>query len=463
MRCLSFSKSERRASDSKRRFSWHFFSQNSTSSKKSEKCALSPSSSQPQIKSHDVHTHTSDAPASAELCGIADDDTNIPSITCNTSQNPQLLRVFTYAELRAATRNFSRANLLGEGGFGCVYKANIKSLNRRSTSSSQEVAVKQLNRKGQQGHKEWLSEVHFLGMVEHPNLVKLVGYCAEDDERGIQRLLVYEFMPNKSLEDHLFQKGSSVLSWQERLSIMLGAARGLAYLHEEISDIQVIFRDFKSSNVLLDEDFTPKLSDFGLARQGPETGASHVTTVVVGTWGYAAPEYIQTGHLTSKSDVWSFGVVLLEILSGRRSMDRNRPKSEQQLFDWMRPFFQGKRKVHSFIDPRLEGRYSLIQAERIAALALQCLHKLARTRPLMSVVVAKLKEIVELPGSGNVVVDALSASPSNGAKIELDLEDTKESAQSKRRRLLLRSVRKPTRRVDARPFLRVLTPKAVHA
>ncbi|KAI7742545.1 hypothetical protein M8C21_027934, partial [Ambrosia artemisiifolia] len=129
------------------------------------------------------------------------------------------------------------------------------------------------------GHKEWINEVNILGVVNHPNLVKLVGYCAEDDERGIQRLLVYELMRNKSLEDHLLGRVGSTLSWMTRLQIAQGAARGLAYLHEEM-DFQLIFRDFKTSNILLDEDFNPKLSDFGLARQGPAAGLGHVSTVV---------------------------------------------------------------------------------------------------------------------------------------------------------------------------------------
>ncbi|KAH7300821.1 hypothetical protein KP509_24G080100 [Ceratopteris richardii] len=269
-----------------------------------------------------------------------------------------------------------------------------------------------------QGHKEWLSEVHFLGMVKHPNLMKLVGYCAEDGARGIQRLLVYEFMPNKSLEDHLFSKGHHVLSWNKRLQIILGAARGLAYLHEEINDIQVIFRDFKTSNILLDQDFSPKLSDFGLAREGPETGASHVTTVVVGTWGYAAPEYIQTGHLTSKSDVWSFGVVLLEILCGRKSMERSRPKNEQQLLEWLKPYFKGQRKLECFVDARLEGIYSLKQAEKIAALALLCLNKSPRRRPLMSEVVESLAEIVELEKGSTPELNAMCAFPCDGEDSE---------------------------------------------
>ncbi|MCO5604125.1 hypothetical protein L7F22_058285 [Adiantum nelumboides] len=454
MRCLPFSKSERRVRVAPHRLSWRFFSQNSLSSRRSsERSALSPS---PQ---HGITHHVNEAsPSVPEACTSADCHNDGATMAHGgIAQKPPELLVFTYTELRAATRNFSRSHLLGEGGFGCVYKGSLR---RSSGNGIQEVAVKQLNRNGQQGHKEWLSEVHFLGMVEHPNVVKLVGYCAEDDHRGMQRLLVYEFMPNKSLEYHLFSKGPSVLSWEQRLNMMLGAARGLAYLHEEISGIQVIFRDFKTSNILLDKDFTPKLSDFGLARQGPELGESHVTTVVVGTQGYAAPEYIQTGHLTSKSDVWSFGVVLLEMLAGRRSMERNRPKNEQQLLDWMKPYLKGQRKVDSFVDARLEGKYSLIQAERVAKLAFQCLNKSARMRPLMSEVVEKLKEIVQLAEIGNTGV--ISLPYSNFAVDEAKLKDAKDSMHSEKRRVM-EGVKRLTCKADKKPWLRAWTLKAVLA
>ncbi|GER54546.1 protein kinase superfamily protein [Striga asiatica] len=275
------------------------------------------------------------------------------------------LRVFTFSELKRATNNFSRLLKIGEGGFGCVYKGIVKPVDDEK------------------------------GIVEHPNLVKLIGYCAVDAERGIQRLLVYEYMPNKSLEDHLFNKEYPVLSWDCRLQIAFGAARGLAYLHEELP-VQVIYRDFKSSNVLLDDDFKPKLSDFGLAREGPTAGHTHVSTAVVGTYGYAAPDYIETGHLTSKSDVWSFGVFLYEILTGRRSLERARPRPEQKLLDWVRNYPTNSRRFSSIMDPRLEGRYSFSGARAIARLADNCLARRARDRPKMSQVVETLKDIMVL-------------------------------------------------------------------
>ncbi|XP_058099255.1 serine/threonine-protein kinase PCRK1-like isoform X2 [Magnolia sinica] len=246
-----------------------------------------------------------------------------------------------------------------------------------------------------QGHKEWITEVNFLGVVKHPNLVKLVGYCAEDDERGIQRLLVYELMPNKSLEDHLLARvPSSPLSWAMRLKIAQDAARGLAYLHEEM-DFQLIFRDFKTSNILLDKDFNAKLSDFGLARQGPAEGLGHVSTSVMGTVGYAAPEYIHTGRLTAKSDVWSFGVVLYELITGRRSVDRNLPKSEQKLLDWVKPYISDSRKFYIIVDPRLESQYCVKSAQKLAALANRCLMKQPKSRPKMSEVVEALGQIID--------------------------------------------------------------------
>ncbi|KAL6341285.1 hypothetical protein AAG906_032403 [Vitis piasezkii] len=303
------------------------------------------------------------------------------------------LRVFTFSELKSATRGFSRALMIGEGGFGCVYRGVVRVHADVAPDSKMDVAVKQLNRNGFQGHKEWINEVNFLGVVKHPNLVKLVGYCAEDDERGIQRLLVYELMCNKSLEDHLLARVPSSLPWMTRLKIAQDAARGLAYLHEEM-DFQLIFRDFKTSNVLLDEDFNAKLSDFGLARQGPSQGVSHVSTSVVGTVGYAAPEYVHTGRLTAKSDVWSFGVVLYELITGRRAVERNLPRSEQKLLEWVRPYVSDSKKFHLIVDPRLEGEYCIKSAQKLASLANKCLSKQPKSRPKMSEVVEILGNII---------------------------------------------------------------------
>jgi serine/threonine protein kinase len=218
----------------------------------------------------------------------------------------------------------------------------------------------------------------------------LIGYCIEDD----QRLLVYEFMPRGSLENHLFRR-SFPLPWSIRMKIALGAAKGLAFLHEEAERL-VIYRDFKTSNILLDAEYNSKLSDFGLAKDGPEGDKTHVSTRVMGTYGYAAPEYVMTGHLTSKSDVYSFGVVLLEMMSGRRSMDKNRPSGEQNLVEWARSILGEKRKFYRLIDPQLKGQFSVKGAQKAVQLAVKCLSRDPKSRPRMSEVVESLKPLPNL-------------------------------------------------------------------
>ncbi|PIN06427.1 Serine/threonine protein kinase [Handroanthus impetiginosus] len=213
------------------------------------------------------------------------------------------LRSFHFSELKTATRNFSNDTILGEGGFGTVYKGWFKEESIGKQESGSVVAVKNM-----QGFEEWQSEVNFLGRFSHPNLVKLLGYCWEDDEL----LLVYEFMQKGTLESHLLERGSvhQPLSWDIRLKILIGAARGLAFLHT--SGIGIIHKDFKTSNILLDG--------------------------VMGTYGYAAPEYVATGHLYVKSDVYGFGVILVEMLTGLRELDTKRPAGQHNLVDWVKPY-----------------------------------------------------------------------------------------------------------------------------
>jgi serine/threonine protein kinase len=293
---------------------------------------------------------------------------------------------FTLYELETITKSFRSDYILGEGGFGTVYKGYIDE-NVRVGLKSLPVAVKVLNKEGLQGHREWLTEVNFLGQLRHTNLVKLIGYCCEDDHR----LLVYEFMFRGSLENHLFRKATVPLSWSTRMMIALGAAKGLAFLHN--AETLVIYRDFKTSNILLDSDYTAKLSDFGLAKAGPQGDETHVSTRVMGTYGYAAPEYVMTGHLTARSDVYSFGVVLLELLTGRKSVDKTRPSKEQSLVDWARPKLNDKRKLLQIIDPRLENQYSVRAAQKACSLAYYCLSQNPKARPLMSDVVETLEPL----------------------------------------------------------------------
>lgn len=301
------------------------------------------------------------------------------------------LRIFSFAELKNAAKNFKPETLLGEGGFGKVYKGWIDEKVSMSSKSGVKtaVAIKKLNSESMQGFEEWQSEVNFLGRLSHPNLVKLLGYCWEDKEL----LLVYEYLPKGSLENHLFRRNTSTepLSWNRRIDIALGVARGLAFLHG--SDKQVIYRDFKASNILLDVNYEAKISDFGLAKLGPSGGDSHVTTRVMGTYGYAAPEYMATGHLYVNSDVYGFGVVLLEMLTGLRAVDLNRPKGQQNLVEWMKPSLANKKHLKTFMDARLEGQYSLKVAFEVAQLTLKCLRQEQKSRPSMKEAVEVLQKV----------------------------------------------------------------------
>ncbi|KAF7841585.1 putative serine/threonine-protein kinase PIX13 [Senna tora] len=298
------------------------------------------------------------------------------------------LRIFTFAELKTATKNFRADTVLGEGGFGKVFKGWLEEKATPKNGSGTVIAVKKLNSESLQGFEEWQSEVNFLGRLSHPNLVKLLGYCWEETEL----LLVYEFMQRGSLENHLFGRGSAVqpLPWDIRLKIAIGAARGLAFLH---TSEKVIYRDFKASNILLDGSYTAKISDFGLAKLAPSASQSHVTTRVMGTYGYAAPEYVATGHLYVKSDVYGFGVVLVEMLTALRALDPNRPSGQHNLVDWVKPYLQDRRKLKSIMDSRLEGKYPSKAAFRIAQLALKCIASEPKQRPSMKEVLEILERI----------------------------------------------------------------------
>uniref|UniRef100_A0A7N0V354 non-specific serine/threonine protein kinase n=1 Tax=Kalanchoe fedtschenkoi TaxID=63787 RepID=A0A7N0V354_KALFE len=341
------------------------------------------------------------------------------------------LKSFCFNDLKAATRNFRPDSVVGEGGFGCVFKGWIDELayTAAKPGTGKVIAVKRLNQEGMQGHKEWLAEINYLGQLDHPNLVKLVGYCLEDEHR----LLAYEFMARGSLENHLFRRNSyfQPLSWNNRMKIALDAANGLAFLHSD--EVKVIYRDFKTSNILLDSNYNAKLSDFGLAKDGPMGEKSHVSTRIMGTYGYAAPEYMATGHLTAKSDVYSFGVVLLEILTGRRALDMNRPSGEQNLVDWAGPFMSSKRKFLTIMDARIQGQYSVNGVQKAANLAMQCLSVKPKLRPNMPQVVAALEQLQsdsgaaqgERPQRSQEVVHGSSAGPTYRRKSANDLSNSR--------------------------------------
>ncbi|URD84519.1 serine threonine-protein kinase, partial [Musa troglodytarum] len=333
-------------------------------------------------------------------------------------------RVFTFDELSAATNNFKAESVLGEGGFGRVYKGHLEDAN-------QDIAVKQLQRNGLQGNREFLVEVLMLSLLHHPNLVNLVGYCADGD----QRILVYECMQLGSLEDHLLDLSSNKkpLDWSTRMKIAEGAARGLEYLHD-IANPPVIYRDFKASNILLDEEYNPKLSDFGLAKVGPVGDKSHVSTRVMGTYGYCAPEYALTGQLTKMSDVYSFGVVFLEIITGRRAIDTSRPSNEQNLVHWAEPLFKDKKRFEEMADPLLEGNYPLKGLYQALAVAAMCLQEEAGNRPLISDVVTALEYLSGPPNPSfqDSAEEKEAANDGGGeARSKLEEEETRNSLRFK--------------------------------
>ncbi|GKV42986.1 hypothetical protein SLEP1_g50335 [Rubroshorea leprosula] len=291
------------------------------------------------------------------------------------------VKTFALSELEKATEWFSSKRILGEGGFGRVYRGVLE--------DGSEVAVKLLTRDNQNGDREFIAEVEMLSRLHHYNLVKLFGICME----GRKRCLVYELVPNGSVESHLHgvDKKKGPLDWDARLKIALGAARALAYLHED-SNPRVIHRDFKASNVLLEDDFTPKVSDFGLAREATE-GSQHISTRVMGTFGYVAPEYAMTGHLLVKSDVYSYGVVLLELLTGRKPVDMSQPPGQENLVTWARPLLTSREGVEQLVDPSLAGTYNFDDLARVAAIASMCVHPEVTHRPFMGEVVQALKLI----------------------------------------------------------------------
>ncbi|KAI7725648.1 hypothetical protein M8C21_001673, partial [Ambrosia artemisiifolia] len=289
-------------------------------------------------------------------------------------------KTFSLTDIEKATDNFNESGVLGEGGFGRVYSGVLE--------DGTKVAVKVLKRDDQQGGREFLAEVEMLSRLHHRNLVRLIGICTEERNR----CLVYELIPNGSVESHLHgtDKETAPLDWGARLKIALGAARGLAYLHEDSSP-RVIHRDFKSSNILLEHDFTPKVSDFGLARSALDEENQHISTRVMGTFGYVAPEYAMTGHLLVKSDVYSYGVVLLELLTGRKPVDMSMPSGQENLVAWARPLLPTHEGLNLLIDPSLSPEVPFDSIAKVAAIASMCVQPEVSHRPFMGEVVQALK------------------------------------------------------------------------
>ncbi|XP_026406826.1 probable serine/threonine-protein kinase PBL7 [Papaver somniferum] len=312
------------------------------------------------------------------------DNSGISKIQVTTERG---IHVFSFKQLHSATGGFGKSYVVGHGGFGSVYRGVLP--------DGRKIAVKLMDRAGKQGEDEFQMEVELLTRLRSTYLLALLGYCSDHD----CKLLVYEFMANGGLQEHLYpprgsKGGASKLDWEIRLRIALEAAKGLEYLHEHVSP-PVIHRDFKSSNILLDRNFHAKVSDFGLAKIGSDQAGGHVSTRVLGTQGYVAPEYALTGHLTTKSDVYSYGVVLLELLTGRTPVDSQRPSGEGVLVSWALPRLTDREKVAEIMDPSLEGQYSLKEVVQVAAIAAMCVQSESDYRPLMADVVQSLVPLLK--------------------------------------------------------------------
>eukprot|EP00270_Netrium_digitus_P021844 TRINITY_DN9590_c0_g1_i1.p1 TRINITY_DN9590_c0_g1~~TRINITY_DN9590_c0_g1_i1.p1 ORF type:complete len:344 (+),score=60.19 TRINITY_DN9590_c0_g1_i1:402-1433(+) len=303
------------------------------------------------------------------------------------------LKVFNYMELLQATSNFSDSNILGEGGFGKVYKGFVNDDIGELSTVGHHVAIKKLNPRGVQSQQEWIREIIYLGKLQHPNLVKLFGYCVETnlELRTIEMLLVYEYLQHGSLDYHLWPgKDTAGLPWQARVKIAADAAMGLAFLHSR----NVIHRDFKASNILLGDGYTGKLTDFGLAKEGPDEGRTHVSTQIMGTLGYLDPRYAETGQLTIKSDVYAFGVVLLEMLTGKRAMQLSEKRKPVTLTAWVRPHLnKPKPDLDVLLDRNIPEPFPEDVARLLLTEARICIQEDKDNRPSMKEVVEILQRI----------------------------------------------------------------------
>ncbi|XP_022848191.1 putative serine/threonine-protein kinase isoform X1 [Olea europaea var. sylvestris] len=309
------------------------------------------------------------------------DNRAIQSTQGQEGNSMALTKNFSYNELRIATENFHQRNKIGRGGFGTVYKGILKNQTR--------VAVKTLSAESKQGEREFLTEIETISNVKHPNLVELLGCCLHESNR----ILIYEYLENNSLDRALLGSRRTInLDWKKRSAICMGTARGLAYLHEEIVP-HIVHRDVKASNILLDRNFEPKIGDFGLAKLFPDD-ITHISTKVAGTTGYLAPEYALGGQLTMKADVYSFGVLTLEIVSGRGSGNTYFGGMQKLLVEWAYELYEEERLLE-LVDPELE-EFPKEEVLRYMKVALFCTQANASRRPVMSQVMEMLSRNVRL-------------------------------------------------------------------
>lgn len=290
-------------------------------------------------------------------------------------------RRFSLDQLRRATKNFSPDHIIGSGGFGLVYKAVL--------DTCEVVAIKRSREESCQGVEVFHNEVKLLSKIHHKHLVNLVGYCEDNGEQ----MLVYEYVPNGSLLEHILGEKGFSLTWRQRVQIAIGSAKGIAYLHDGCNPA-IIHRDIKPSNILLDHDYGPKVSDFGLSRAGPAENASHISTQVKGTPGYLDPHYCLSFHLSLSSDVYSFGVILLQLVTAKAAIDHSRRRSHYHIINWARENVE-QGHLENILDPRLLGRpYNRQILLDMSRLGLRCVDKNMKERPTMSTVGQELEASV---------------------------------------------------------------------